>query len=139
MDMNLDDFPDWVKQRVLENEKKEEINKFVEWGKLGGRPKKDIKKSERLTIRFTPDEMKFLKEKSEKNDISLTDYSRIILLNKTIPDKEKNLQLIKYENNFRRISNMFQMGIFNSEEKDYFLEEIETTIKEIRNAINWDT
>jgi hypothetical protein len=138
MDMNLDDFPDWVKQRVLENEKQEERNKFVEWGKLGGRPKKDIKKSERLTIRFTPDEMKFLKEKSEKNDISLTDYSRIILLNKTIPDKEKNLQLIKYENNFRRISNMFQMGIFNSEEKEYFLEELESTIKEIRNAINWD-
>lgn len=138
MDINLDDFPDWVKQRVLENEKEAERNQFVEWGKLGGRPKKDIRKSERLTIRFTPDEMKFLKEKSEKNGISLTDYSRIILLNKTIPNKEKNLQLIKYENNFRRISNMFQMGIFNSEEKDYFLEELEATIKEIRNAINWD-
>ena len=59
-------------------------------------------------------------------------------LNKTIPDREKNLQLIEFANNFSRLSNFIKSGIFNAEEKSYFLEELETTIKEIKNAINWD-
>ena len=39
-------------------------NNFVEWGKLGGRPKKEIRKTERITLRFTPEEMKILESKS---------------------------------------------------------------------------
>ena len=44
----------------------------------------------------------------------------------------------EYANNFSRLSNFIKSGIFNAEEKSYFLEELETTIKEIKNAINWD-
>jgi hypothetical protein len=113
-------------------------NKFKEWGKLGGRPQKENKKSERITLRFTPDEMNILKKESERKDISLTDYSRIILLNKTVPDVEKNLQLIEYANNFSRLTNFIRSGIFNAEEKKYFLEELEATMKGIRNSINWE-
>ncbi len=112
-------------------------NKFIEWGKLGGRPKKINSKSERITLRFTPDEMEIIKKESAKNEISLTDYCRVILLNKTIPEREKNLTLIEYGNNFSRLSNFIRMGIFNQEEKGYFLAELEETIKGIKNSIKW--
>ena len=135
METNIDinDLPEWMQNRIKQNQK----NKFVEFGKLGGRPKKEIKKSERITFRFTPDEMKFLKEESEKNKLTLTEYGRIILLNKTLPEKEKNLSLIQYANNFSRLSNFIKSGIFNSEEKEYFLKELEDTIKGIRNNLKW--
>ena len=138
MNTDINDLPDWAKRMVQNKKNESDRNKFIEWGKLGGRPIKENKKSERITLRFTPDEMKFLIQESERKNISLTDYSRIILLNKTIPNKENNLQLIEYANNFSRLSNFIKSGIFNSEEKSYFLEELETTIKEIKNAINWD-
>ena len=131
--ININDLPEWVQKRI----KQKQINKFVEFGKLGGRPKKEIKKSERITFRFTPDEMKFLKEEAEKNKLTLTEYGRIILLNKTLPEKEKNLALIQYANNFSRLSNFIKSGIFNSEEKEYFLKELEDTIKGIRNNLKW--
>ena len=131
--ININDLPEWLQKRI----KEKQINKFVEFGKLGGRPKKEIKKSERITFRFTPDEMKFLKEEAEKNKLTLTEYGRIILLNKTFPEKEKNLALIQYANNFSRLSNFIKSGIFNSEEKEYFLKELEDTIKGIRNNLKW--
>ena len=131
--ININDLPEWLQKRI----KEKQINKFVEFGKLGGRPKKEIKKSERITFRFTPDEMKFLKEEAEKNKLTLTEYGRIILLNKTLPEKEKNLALIQYANNFSRLSNFIKSGIFNSEEKEYFLNELEDTIKGIRNNLKW--
>ena len=131
--ININDLPEWLQKRI----KEKQINKFVEFGKLGGRPKKEIKKSERITFRFTPDEMKFLKEEAEKNKLTLTEYGRIILLNKTLPEKEKNLALIQYANNFSRLSNFIKSGIFNSEEKEYILKELEDTIKGIRNNLKW--
>ena len=131
--ININDLPEWLQKRI----KEKQINKFVEFGKLGGRPKKEIKKSERITFRFTPDEMKFLKEEAEKNKLTLTEYGRIILLNKTLPEKEKNLALIQYANNFSKLSNFIKSGIFNSEEKEYFLKELEDTIKGIRNNLKW--
>ena len=131
--ININDLPEWLQKRI----KEKQINKFVEFGKLGGRPKKEIKKSERITFRFTPDAMKFLKEEAEKNKLTLTEYGRIILLNKTLPEKEKNLALIQYANNFSRLSNFIKSGIFNSEEKEYFLKELEDTIKGIRNNLKW--
>jgi hypothetical protein len=131
--ININDLPEWLQKRI----KEKQVNKFVEFGKLGGRPKKEIKKSERITFRFTPDEMKFLKEEAEKNKLTLTEYGRIILLNKTLPEKEKNLALIQYANNFSRLSNFIKSGIFNSEEKEYFLKELEDTIKGIRNNLKW--
>lgn len=136
MNINIDDLPKWVKE-VAEKRKKEK-NKFSEWGKLGGRPQKENKKSERITFRFTPNEMNFLKEESSKKELTLTEYGRIILLNKTLPNKDKNLLLIQYANNFSRLSNFIKMGIFNAEEKEYFLKELEDTIKGIQSNINWN-
>ena len=137
MNTDINDLPDWAKKMVQNKKNEPDKNKFVEWGKLGGRPQKENKKSERITLRFTPDEMKFLMQESERKNISLTDYSRIILLNKTLPEKEKNLALIQYANNFSRLSNFIKSGIFNSEEKEYFLKELEDTIKGIRNNLKW--
>ena len=111
MNTDINDLPDWAKKMVQNKKNEPDKNKFVEWGKLGGRPQKENKKSERITLRFTPDEMKFLMQESERKNISLTDYSRIILLNKTIPNKENNLQLIEYANNFSRLSNFIKSGI----------------------------
>ena len=39
--ININDLPEWLQKRI----KEKQINKFVEFGKLGGRPKKEIKKS----------------------------------------------------------------------------------------------
>lgn len=122
-----------------ENSKEQKPTKkdFVEWGKLGGRPKKEIRKTERITLRFTPEEMKILESKVAEKKIKLTEYCRTILNEKEIPKVEENLKLIEYANNFSRLSNFIKMGIFNSEEKQYFLSELETTIKGIKNSIKW--
>lgn len=139
MDTNVkfEDLPLWLRNKI-ESKNETQTSKFVEWGKLGGRPQKENKKSERITFRFTPDEMNFLKNESEKKGLTLTEYGRIILLNKTLPDKEKNLILIQYANNFSRLANFIKSGIFNTEEKTYFLEELQSTIKSIQSSINWD-
>lgn len=112
-------------------------NKYIEWGKLGGRPKKDEKKSERITLRYTPAEIKKLQEESEKRGLKLTEYLRGISLNRTFPDYEKNQSLIEFANNFQRLKNYIHSGIFTQGEKDHFLHELDNTIKGIRNEIKW--
>jgi hypothetical protein len=112
-------------------------NQYRERGKLGGRPKLSAPKSERLALRFTASEMKRLKERADKKKLKLTDYSRIILLEKELPDYEKNIMLTEYATNFRRIGNYMKKEIFTPEERAGLLREIEEAIKWIKTQIKW--
>jgi len=133
-DQNTEDWESLFKE---EFEKTDRQNQYRERGKLGGRPKISEPKSERLALRFTPVEMKKLKERADKKKLKLTDYSRIILLEKEIPDYEKNIMLTEYATNFRRIGNYMKKEIFTPEERAGLLREIEEAIKGIKTQIKW--
>lgn len=128
---------DWESLFKEEFENIDRQNQYRERGKLGGRPKISEPKSERLALRFTPVEMKKLKERADKKKLKLTDYSRIILLEKEIPDYEKNILLTEYATNFRRIGNYMKKEIFTPEERAELLREIEGAIKGIKAQVKW--
>lgn len=128
---------DWESLILEEFEKTGKREEYVQRGKLGGRPKLTTSKSERLGLRFTPTEMKLLKERAEKKKLQLTDYSRIILLEKELPDYEKNIMLTEYATNFRRIANYMKKEIFTPGERADLLGEIEEVIKGIKAQVKW--
>jgi len=128
---------DWESLFKEEFENIDRQNQYRERGKLGGRPKLSAPKSERLALRFTASEMKILKERADKKKLKLTDYSRIILLEKELPDYEKNILLTEYATNFRRIGNYMKKEIFTPEERAGLLREIEEAIKGIKAQVKW--
>lgn len=128
---------DWEALFKEEFENIDRQNQYRERGKLGGRPKLNAPKSERLYLCFTPFEIKKLKERADKKNMKLTDYSRIILLDKELPDYEKNIMLTEYATNFRRIANYMKKEIFTPEERAGLLREIEEAIKGIKIQIKW--
>lgn len=128
---------DWDSIFKREFEKTDRQNQYRERGKLGGRPKISEPKTERLALRFTPLEMKRLKERADKKKLKLTEYSRIILLEKELPDYEKNIMLTEYATNFRRIGNYMKKEMFTEKERADLLKEIEDTIKGIKTQIKW--
>ena len=133
-DQNQEDWESFFKEEFEKNDRQ---NKYRERGKLGGRPKLDTPKSERLYLCFTPLEMKKLKERADKKKLKLTDYSRIILLDKELPDYEKNILLTEYATNFRRIGNYMKKEIFTPEERAGLIREIEEVIKGIKTQVKW--
>lgn len=128
---------DWESLFLEEIEKANRQNQYRERGKLGGRPKSNAPKSKRLYLSFTPGEMKMLEERANQKNLKLTDYSRIILLEKQIPDYEKNDMLTEYATNFRRIANYMKKEMFSEKERADLLREIEDTIKGIRTQVKW--
>lgn len=128
---------DWESLFVEGFEKADRQNKLIERGKLGGRPKLAAPKTERLALRFTPAEMKILKGRADKKKLQLTDYSRIILLEKQLPDYEKNVMLTEYATNFRRIANYMKKEMFSEKERADLLKEIEVAIKGIKSEVKW--
>lgn len=120
----------------MDSNKKED---YKNWGKRGGRPElKHLKRTERLYISFTVEEMSFLKqEASSKKFDKVLDYARFVLLDKKLPNFERDKILISYANNFKKISNYMQMGIFNESEKKRLIDEINNVIFLIRNRIEW--
>jgi len=128
---------DWESSffKAIENVNRQ--NQYIERGKLGGRPKSDAPKTERLALRFTPSEMKILQNRADKKKLKLTDYSRFILLEKQLPDYEKNVMLMEYGTNFRRIANYMKKDMFSEKERADLLKEIEDTIKGIRTQVKW--
>lgn len=82
--MEEENAEDWESSffKAIENVNRQ--NQYIERGKLGGRPKSDAPKTERLALRFTPSEMKILQNRADEKKLKLTDYSRIILLEKQL-------------------------------------------------------
>lgn len=135
--MEEENTDDWESLLHAEFEKVDRQNQYRERGKLGGRPKISAPKSERLALRFTPAEMKILKERADKKKLKLTDYSRLILLEKELPDYEKNILLTNYATNFRRIGNYMKKEMFTEKERADLLKEIEEAIKGIKTQVKW--
>lgn len=127
------------KNLIMSNKENQNIpvSKFSEWGKLGGRPPKDLKRSKVVSLRLTPAEFSVIELKANDKNLKLPAYCRFILTETTIPNAEQNKTLIKFANNFSKIKNYMQMGIFNENEKKRLIAEIERTIFEIRNVIKW--
>lgn len=124
---------------IHKQNKKEEVkkNQFREWGKKGGRPKKEINKTKIISLRFTVSEYQELLHKSELAKIKIADYCRIVLRDKPLVKEEQNKTLIQFGNNFKRIGNFMKMGVFSSEEKARILTEIEIVLQGIKNNIKW--
>lgn len=135
--MEEENIENWDSLFAEEFAKADRQNQYRERGKLGGRPKLAAPKSERLALRFTVQEMEKLKERADKKKLKLTDYSRTILLEKELPDYEKNILLTEYATNFRRISNYMKREMFTPEEREGLLREIEEAIKGIKTHIKW--
>ena len=112
-------------------------NKHKEWGKLGGRPRIENRKTEKITLRFTPSEMNLLLSKSQEKNLKITEYCRVILNEKTLPNIEQNKILIEYANNFSRLSNFIKSSHFEEHEKKEFLSVLQTLVTEIREKIQW--
>jgi len=51
----------------------------------GGRPPKSIKKSKRISVACTPDELKIIKEKALVSRLSLSEYAMLTMLKKPLP------------------------------------------------------
>lgn len=123
---------------IKKGEKKIE-NKFIEFGKLGGRPSlKELKKTERINLFFTKNEMNILQDKADSVNMKLNDFCRKILNEKELPNKEENLLLNQYILNFKRISNFMKAGIWNEEEKKRLENEILDIIKLLKNNLTWE-
>jgi len=135
--MEEENTEDWESLLHAEFEKVDRQNQYIERGKFGGRPKINTPKSERLALRFTPSEIKMLKERADKKKLKLTDYSRLILLEKELPDYEKNIMLTNYATNFRRIGNYMKKEMFTEKERADLLKEIEEAIKGIKTQVKW--
>jgi predicted DNA binding CopG/RHH family protein len=135
--MEENNIDDWKKLFAEEFEKFDRQNQYREIGKLGGRPKLNEPKGERLALRFTVQEIKKLKERADKKGLKLTEYSRIILLEKELPDYEKNIMLTEYATNFRRIGNYMKKEMFTEKERSDLLGEIEEAIKGIKTQVKW--
>ena len=116
----------------------EEKNDFREYGKLGGRPKKEIKKErKRVNLSFSIEEYKKLEKRAEKHNMKLTEYCYKLISEKELPNYEENKVLIQYGSNFSRISNYMKRGVFNQMEKDRLIKEIEEVISGIKKTMNW--
>ena len=114
-----------------------EKNKHKEWGKLGGRPRIENRKTEKITLRFTPSEMNLLESKSKEKNLKITEYCRVILNEKKLPNVEQNKILIEYANNFSRLSNFIKSSHFEEHEKKEFLSVLQTLVTDIREKIQW--
>lgn len=114
-----------------------EENNFKNWGKLGGRPKKEIKKNIRVSFRLTPSEFAEIAFKARNENLDKSEYCRALLKVREIPNCEQNESLIKLADNFSKIKNYMLMGIFNEYEKKRLIEEIEIVISEMRSLIKW--
>lgn len=122
---------DWEKH--FENELKKE--KFIEYGKKGGRPIKDQKRTERVHIRMTKEAKKLAIEKADKIGISFPEYCRKAIENKPLPNVEKTKILLEYRTNFNRISNHFKSNIWTEEERKEYLKLIKETIQKLNKEI----
>lgn len=94
----------YIKQEQLKADRRE-------YGKLGGRPKKNLsdKKSKSIYIRVSEEEFEIFKKKVEDSGQSQSQYCRNVLLNSTpiLPTNSvsKDQELQQFRTHFTRISN----------------------------------
>lgn len=131
----LKEFEKWNQELIQKLESEELKNKYREWGKLGGRPKKEKVKSKKITIRVTEKEKEILQKKADKVGLSLAEFVRRSSLEIPLPDAERNKTLVEYRTNFKRLANHFRSGVWSDEEKKVFTDILKNTIKGIEKAM----
>jgi len=73
MDENNFDWSSWMTEKAEEAER---IKKFTEYGKLGGRPKKEEVRYTNLTIRLSEKERAEIKDHADKFGLSMSEFLR---------------------------------------------------------------
>lgn len=119
-----------------------ERNKFITYGKLGGRPRIRGAKEKTISVRFSAEEYSEIYKNYAESEIEkFSDFCRYRMQGKSIENQEinieKNKHLAQYSKNFILLKNFIQSGIFNSSEKEYFLKELDDTIQKLKDEIKW--
>src|SRR5690606_13112016 len=96
-----------------------------------------MRKESRIEIRVDSFEKKLLKIKASEAGLNLSDYIRFSALNRKIYNRsekiiEAYLLLQKYQDNFRRISNLFKNGNYPMMHKE-ILEVREEIMKHLKS------
>lgn len=119
-----------------------ERSKFISYGKLGGRPRIRGVKEKTISVRFSAEEyLEIYRDYAESEIEKFSDFCRYRMQGKSIESQElnieKNKHLAQYSKNFILLKNFIQSGIFNTNEKEYFLKELDETIQKLKAEIKW--
>jgi len=130
---------DWSSWMTEKAEEAERIKKFTEYGKLGGRPKKEEVRYTNLTIRLSEKERAEIKDHADKFGLSMSEFlrqvGRGISPKEVSPEERELLHLLRtYHTNFARISSFMKKEPYcNSVE---LIEEIEQVKDKIKDFLN---
>lgn len=116
-------------------QEEERKNKLRAWGKLGGRPPKEKKKSVTISTRATEKQKEILKERADKVGLSLSEFLLRSALEIPLPNAERNKTLVEYRTNFKRIANHFRSNVWTPAEKEMFKSELNRVIKAIEKEL----
>lgn len=134
--MNQEDFLDGILKEQAKFERKKQA---IAWGKLGGRPlKQKQKKSEKLLLSLTEEQLQKLEVKAKKYKLSPQDYLRHYIEQDREPDLERMAKvrlLIEYRTNFARLSNYLKKEIWTADEKEKFKNELNDVVKLIERTL----
>ncbi len=133
---NTSDFSDFEKEILRQIEEEHEKEKFREFGKLGGRPKKSRTKNHNLKIRLYSDEKELVQKKADALNMSLSEFGRKAIINKKLPDPEETKELVKYRTNFKRIANFMNRDFWEAGEREELKAEVLRTAQEIRKYLD---
>lgn len=128
----MENFHQNPQENSLENNRKEQ---FRRWGKLGGRPKSERKKSVQISVSMSGTQKEKLDTLAKSAGVNPQEFIRRMIDNEKPSDPERNKTLLEYRTNFSRISNYFERNIWDDAEKESFKELLSKTISEIRKAI----
>ncbi len=133
----------FIEQSTAENnkliEQQNRINFFKKIGQKGGlKTKKSDCLKRRVSVRFTISEFEKIKKVAEKNDISISEFIRLISTETELKVKEFSTDkiLLDYGNNFQRITNLLRNKEWTEfENKKEILNEISLTTNLIRDYL----
>lgn len=127
-----DEFLKHIEESIKQSDRKKY---FSEMGKLGGRPKKTLKKNFKYLLSLNERQNELAKEIVINNGISLQEFVRRKIENEPLPNPERNKILIKAYTNFIRIGNFFESKIWTEKERKEFKFLLSNTCSEILKSI----
>lgn len=94
-------------------------------------------RTQRFNIRLSEEEYDVLRTESQKVDLSLSDYFRIVLMRKPMPSATVSKELLAINKDIARLGNLFalcvkQIADVPIEDKKTFIEDLSSLENEIR-------
>lgn len=131
--MGTNEWDEWLHRTAEEEERREH---FSSLGKKGGRPRKDVKRTERIEIRLTKEERDSIAEHAKSFNLTPSEFLRQLgqgIRPVEISDNEIKMieTLIEYKTSFKRIASMYH----NYVEWVHVAELAEKTAEEIKHWI----